>query len=46
MGIFEDLYRSLTGQAPNPVPAADGIRTVKVIEAALESAANGKIIQL
>lgn len=46
MGIFEDLYRSLTGQAPNPVPAADGIKTVKVIEAALESAATGKIVSL
>lgn len=46
MSIFEDLYRSLTGQAPNPVPAADGIKTVKVIEAALESAATGKVISV
>jgi scyllo-inositol 2-dehydrogenase (NADP+) len=46
MGIFEDLYQSLTGQAPNPVPAADGIKTVKVIEAALQSAETGKLIQL
>lgn len=46
MGIFEDLYLSLTGQAPNPVPVGDGIRTVKIIEAALESSSTGKVVSL
>lgn len=46
MGIFDDLYKSLTGRAANPVPAADGIKTVRVIEAALQSAAEGRIINL
>lgn len=44
MGYYDDLYKSLTGKAPNPVPPEDGIKTVRIIEAALQSAADGKII--
>ncbi|MBL7741202.1 MAG: Gfo/Idh/MocA family oxidoreductase [Chitinophagaceae bacterium] len=46
MGYFDDLYKSLTGQGPNPVPAEDGIKTIKIIEAALESAEKGKVVSL
>jgi scyllo-inositol 2-dehydrogenase (NADP+) len=46
MGIFEDLYQSLIGKKPNPVPAADGIKTVRVIETALQSAAEGRTIKV
>ena len=44
MGYFDDLYKALTGKAGNPVTAEDGIKTVKIIETALQSAADGKII--
>lgn len=46
MGIFDDLHKSLTGKGPNPVPPEDGLKTVKVIEAALKSSSEGKIIRL
>jgi len=46
MGYFDDLYKALTGKANNPVTAEDGIKTLRIIEAALESAAEGKIIPL
>ena len=46
MGYYDDVYNALTGKAPNPVPAEDGIKTIKIIEAALKSAAEGKIINL
>jgi predicted dehydrogenase len=44
MGYYDDLHKALTGQAPNPVPPADGIKTIRIIEAALQSAAEGKVV--
>jgi predicted dehydrogenase len=44
MGYYDDLHKSLTGKAPNPVPPEDGIKTVRIIEAALQSAKEGRII--
>ena len=44
MGYYDDVYKALTGQGPNPVPAADGINNMRIIEAALESFASGKIV--
>ena len=46
MGYYDDVYKALTGQGPNPVPAADGINNMRIIEAALESVKEGKIIKL
>ncbi|MDP4263435.1 MAG: Gfo/Idh/MocA family oxidoreductase [Bacteroidota bacterium] len=46
MGLFEDLYKSLTGQAPNPVPPTDGIKTVKIIEAGFQSAKEGRVVEM
>ena len=46
MGYYDDVYKALTGTAPNPVPAEDGIKTIKIIEAALQSSREGKIINL
>jgi predicted dehydrogenase len=46
MGLFEDLYRSLAGNAPNPVPPADGIMTIRIIEAAMLSDREGRIVNL
>ena len=44
MGYYDDVYKALTGKAPNPVPAEDGIKTIKIIEAALQSAEGGKVV--
>lgn len=44
MGYYDDVYKALTGQGPNPVPAADGILNTRIIEAALESSATGKVV--
>jgi predicted dehydrogenase len=46
MLYYDDVYKALTGQAPNPVPAEDGIKTIKIIEAALKSSAERKVIDL
>ena len=46
MGYYDDVCKFLNGKAPNPVPAEDGIKTIRIIEAALESAAQGKVISL
>jgi scyllo-inositol 2-dehydrogenase (NADP+) len=46
MGYYDDLYKALTGQAPNPVPAEDGIKTIKIIEAALLSSKEQRLINI
>ncbi|MFZ1264513.1 MAG: Gfo/Idh/MocA family oxidoreductase [Chitinophagaceae bacterium] len=46
MGYYDDVYKALTGQGPNPVPAADGIRNMRIIEAALESMKERKVVSL
>jgi predicted dehydrogenase len=46
MGFFDDLHRSLTTNSGNPVPPEDGIKTIKIIEAALRSAKEGTLVQL
>ena len=44
MGYFDDVYKALTGQGPNPVPVEDGVKTIRIIEAALKSSAERKAI--
>ena len=44
MGLFEDLYKSLTHQGLNPVPPEDGLKTVQIIEAAFQSVLQNKIV--
>ena len=46
MGYYDDVYKALTGQATNPVPPEDGIRNMRIIEAALESVKEGRIVSL
>ena len=46
MNYFDDVYKTLTGQAPNPVPGEDGVKIIRILEAALQSAAEKKIIDL
>lgn len=44
MGYYDDVYKALTGQGANPVPAADAIKNTRIIEAALQSVAEKRIV--
>lgn len=46
MGYYNDIYKALTGSGPNPVPPEDGIKNMKIIEAALQSVEGKRIIEL
>ncbi|MCW3120006.1 MAG: oxidoreductase [Chitinophagaceae bacterium] len=46
MGYFDDVYKTLTKQAPNPVPGEDGIKIMRILEATLLSSAEKRIINL
>lgn len=46
MGYYDDVYKALTGTAGNPVPATDAIKTMRLIDAALQSAKEEKVIHL
>lgn len=46
MGYYDDVYKALIGQGNNPVPPEDGINNMLIIEAALQSVAEGRIINL
>ena len=46
MEFFDDAYHAILGDKPNPVPPADGIRIIRLIEASKLSAINGKRISL
>ncbi len=45
MGYYDDVYKALTGAGPNPVPPADGIKNMRIIEAALESMKQGRVVK-
>jgi len=44
MGYYDDVYKCLKEGKPNPVPASDAVKTMKIIDAALESAAKGRLV--
>lgn len=46
MGYYDDIYRSLRKESPNPVPAAQVVQNMKIIDAALESAKEGSVVLL
>jgi scyllo-inositol 2-dehydrogenase (NADP+) len=46
MHFYSDVYAALTGVAPNPVPAADAVKSMRIIDAAFESDRTGKRIVL
>lgn len=46
MGYFDDVYKSLTQNATNPVPGEDGVKVIKIIEAAEQSAKEKRVINL
>lgn len=37
MRYYDDVYKALTRQGTNPVPASDAVKTMQVIDAAMES---------
>jgi predicted dehydrogenase len=43
-GFYEDFARAVAGGAAQPVPASDGVRVLRVLDAARESAASGAIV--
>jgi scyllo-inositol 2-dehydrogenase (NADP+) len=45
MQYFTDVHNALLGRGPNPVPAGDGITTLRIIEAAVQSAKEGMLIR-
>lgn len=45
-GLFDGVYQSITEGKPEPVTAEDGIKTMKVIDAAFESSEQKKIVTL
>lgn len=46
MFYYDDVYKSLVEGAPNPVPATDAVLTMKVIDAALTSSKERRVITL
>lgn len=44
MGYYDDAYKALTGKGPNPVPAEDGIKNMRIIEAALLSVKEKRVV--
>jgi scyllo-inositol 2-dehydrogenase (NADP+) len=45
MNYFTDIYNALLGRGNNPAPASDGIATIRIIEAAMQSAREGRVIE-
>lgn len=46
MLYYDDVYKAITGQGPNPVPASDAVKTMRIIDAAFKSSAEGRVIDL
>ena len=46
MDYFEEVYQALVNNAPNPVPPEDGVKSILLLEAAKQSAKEGKLISL
>jgi scyllo-inositol 2-dehydrogenase (NADP+) len=46
MFYFEDVYKAMHGEIPNPVPGIDGVKIIRIIEKAKQSAAEKRIISL
>lgn len=46
MLFYDDVYKTLRQGAPNPVPAADAVKTMRIIDAAFQSHAEKRIISL
>ena len=46
MNYFTDIYKAVHQVTPNPVPGTDGVKIIRIIEAAKQSAKEGKIINV
>lgn len=46
MDYYEEVYRALIDDGSNPVPATDAVRTMQIIDAALQSAKEKKVISV
>lgn len=46
MGFYDDVYKFLNGQSGNPVPATDAVKTMSIIDAAIKSQDQSRIIEL
>ena len=46
MGFYDDVWKALSGIGPNPVPAGDAVKTMKILDAAIESMAKQAVIRL
>lgn len=45
-GIFDGVYKAIAEGAPEPVSAQDGLRIMQIIDAAIESSKQQKVIKL
>ncbi|MGC4233974.1 MAG: Gfo/Idh/MocA family oxidoreductase [Niabella sp.] len=46
MDYYEEVYQALVNGAPNPVPASDAVLTMRIIDAALQSSKERRVITL
>jgi len=46
MDYYEDVYQALINGAPNPVPASDAVLTMRIIDAALQSSKEKRVVSL
>lgn len=46
MGYYDDIHKALTGNGKNPVPASEAILNMNILEAALKSVKEKRIITL
>lgn len=46
MNYFEDVYQSIVNGAANPVPGEDGVKVIRLLEAAKQSARENKVIHV
>jgi scyllo-inositol 2-dehydrogenase (NADP+) len=44
--FYEELYQSIISDRPEPVTATDGVRVMQIIDAAQQSAREGKVVTL
>ena len=44
MDYFEDVYEAIRGMAANPVPGTDGVRIIRILEAAKQSAHERRVV--
>jgi predicted dehydrogenase len=46
MDYYEEVYQALVNGAPNPVPASDAVLTMRIIDTALQSSKERRVISL